>query len=413
MSEKSNGHHEDHGHIHLHYQPALPIPNGKVCLWLFLSTEIMFFAGLIGTYIVLRFGAPDGTWPSVHDVHLEEFWGTLNTFVLICSSVSIVLALEAAKSNKTSLAKIWLGVTFFLGSVFLGIKMYEYNSKFSHGVYPSQNDRMIYDKPDVYYLAAVRTRLGDLRADLEEEKNANEGELSEAKQERLDLVVDLQQNMSKWTDTAIAMSDDPFYQRKMMVNLAYHVYPLHRQEDELGIERGEDHHVVEAKFWDNEKERLNEQQESLRKERDQVQKQLDDLKAKKTALDEGQSLSDEEEAAIVSSDDRLVEIDAKLAAIEGRLDLVKELNELPHGLNEEHHWLNLPIHIPSGNMWASTYFLLTGFHALHVVVGLLIFALVLPLRLDATKANLLENTGLYWHFVDLVWIFLFPLLYLF
>ena len=39
------------------YQPALPIPNGKTCLWLFLSTEIMFFAGLIGTYIVLRFGA--------------------------------------------------------------------------------------------------------------------------------------------------------------------------------------------------------------------------------------------------------------------------------------------------------------------------------------------------------------------
>ncbi len=42
------------------YQPALPIPNGKTCLWLFLSTEIMFFAGLIGTYIVLRFGAVPG-----------------------------------------------------------------------------------------------------------------------------------------------------------------------------------------------------------------------------------------------------------------------------------------------------------------------------------------------------------------
>ncbi len=50
-------HHDDHdsghGHIKLEYQPALPIPNGKLCLWLFLSTEIMFFAGLIGTYITL------------------------------------------------------------------------------------------------------------------------------------------------------------------------------------------------------------------------------------------------------------------------------------------------------------------------------------------------------------------------
>ena len=52
------------------YQPALPIPNGKTCLWLFLSTEIMFFAGLIGTYIVLRFGAI--AWPAPHDVHLQR-----------------------------------------------------------------------------------------------------------------------------------------------------------------------------------------------------------------------------------------------------------------------------------------------------------------------------------------------------
>ena len=51
--------HAPHGG--LQYQPALPIPNGKTCLWLFLSTEIMFFAGLIGAYIVLRFGA--AAWP--------------------------------------------------------------------------------------------------------------------------------------------------------------------------------------------------------------------------------------------------------------------------------------------------------------------------------------------------------------
>ena len=80
------------------YQPALPIPNGKTCLWLFLSTEIMFFAGLIGTYIVLRFGAV--AWPAPHDVHLSEPIGAFNTFVLICSSVTVVLALEAAKLNQ-------------------------------------------------------------------------------------------------------------------------------------------------------------------------------------------------------------------------------------------------------------------------------------------------------------------------
>ena len=69
--------------------------------------------------------------------------------------------------------------------------------------------------------------------------------------------------------------------------------------------------------------------------------------------------------------------------------------------------------IPSGNMFASTYFLLTGFHAIHVAVGLLVFGLALTMRLDAGRVVFIENIGLYWHFVDLVWIFLFPLLYLF
>jgi hypothetical protein len=84
-----------------------------------------------------------------------------------------------------------------------------------------------------------------------------------------------------------------------------------------------------------------------------------------------------------------------------------------HGLNDQYSWLKLPIMIPGGPMWASTYFLLTGFHALHVLVGLIVFFLLFFLVLDRSRANLVENIGLYWHFVDLVWIFLFPLLYLF
>ena len=84
------------------------------------------------------------------------------------------------------------------------------------------------------------------------------------------------------------------------------------------------------------------------------------------------------------------------------------------GLNDRLHWLKMPIVIPGGNMWASTYFLMTGFHALHVLVGLITFAIMLGMMpFTAAKAGVIENVGLYWHFVDLVWIFLFPLLYLF
>jgi len=83
------------------------------------------------------------------------------------------------------------------------------------------------------------------------------------------------------------------------------------------------------------------------------------------------------------------------------------------GFNDKYPWLRLPIMIPGGPLWASTYFLLTGFHALHVLLGIIVFALLLCVTIDRTRANFVENIGLYWHFVDLVWIFLFPLLYLF
>ena len=116
----------------------------------------MFFAGLIGTYIVLRFGAPN--WPLPREVHLSEPIGAFNTFVLICSSVTVVLGLEAARANKASSAKGWLLLTLVLGSVFLGVKMYEYSAKFSHGIYPWRPHSLIYERAD------LELRLGRLRA---------------------------------------------------------------------------------------------------------------------------------------------------------------------------------------------------------------------------------------------------------
>ena len=62
---------------------CLPLPTGKVAIWLFLVTEIMFFTALIGTYIILRHGTPANSifkWPAPHQVHLNEAIGAINTF---------------------------------------------------------------------------------------------------------------------------------------------------------------------------------------------------------------------------------------------------------------------------------------------------------------------------------------------
>jgi cytochrome c oxidase subunit 3 len=84
----------------------------------------------------------------------------------------------------------------------------------------------------------------------------------------------------------------------------------------------------------------------------------------------------------------------------------------------EPYHVSLPLTpaIPFGNLWASCYFAMTGFHALHVLGGLVIFVILLYMglrnRLGPKHETMLELVGLYWHFVDIVWIFLFPLLYL-
>ena len=82
---------------------GLPLPNGKLAMWLFLVTEIMFFTALIGVYLILRNGTPDHSpfhWPAPHEVHLVEWIGALNTFVLICSSLTVVLAHHAVVIGK-------------------------------------------------------------------------------------------------------------------------------------------------------------------------------------------------------------------------------------------------------------------------------------------------------------------------
>src|SRR5438309_9157510 len=117
---------------------GLPLSNGKLAIWLFLVTEIMFFTALIGVYIILRNGTPTKAepWPKPHQVHLIEWVGALNTFVLICSSLTVVLAHYALTKGNVGRAVGYVGVTLLLGTVFLVVKGFEYTSKYQHDILP-------------------------------------------------------------------------------------------------------------------------------------------------------------------------------------------------------------------------------------------------------------------------------------
>jgi cytochrome c oxidase subunit 3 len=282
-----------------------PVPTGKLAMWIFLATEIMFFTGLIGTYIVLRNGTPSAAepWPIPEQVHLIEWVGALNTFVLICSSVTVVLAHYALTKGNVGRAVQYIGVTLALGAVFLVIKGFEYNSKIQHDILPGHVFDRLEGRRGTEYINKVQAQLTHI-------------------------------------------VDNP---------------------DQIQRVRNADEKQV-------------------------VLKEARELR-EKLELKDGRS-------AITPT------------------ELGKQVNHLLEEHEElfEKNGLHLAAVIPFGNLWASCYFAMTGFHALHVLGGLVIFVIMLVMaalgRFGLQHALFLELTGLYWHFVDIVWIFLFPLLYL-
>jgi cytochrome c oxidase subunit 3 len=97
-------------------------------MWLFLVTEIMFFGGLFTAYVVYRSVHPAAFVAASHE--LDITLGGINTAVLICSSLTMVLAVNAAQLGRRNALVWFLILTILLGAAFLGIKGVEYHEKF-------------------------------------------------------------------------------------------------------------------------------------------------------------------------------------------------------------------------------------------------------------------------------------------
>jgi len=126
-------------------RPDTGLTNPKIGIWLFLASEVMLFGALFASYILLRVGAPAGTWPAHGAVYLDVPLATLNTAVLISSSVTMVMAWASlmrqrqAGTNDLKKYRLYMGATVAFGFVFLIIKYFEYTAKFHHGWFPSTN----------------------------------------------------------------------------------------------------------------------------------------------------------------------------------------------------------------------------------------------------------------------------------
>lgn len=323
-------HPPSHGHAVPPIKMGLAIPNSKLCMWLFLGTEIMFFTAFIGTYIVLRVGSRG--WPTDPEVtHIKVFWGGLNTFVLILSSYFVVVAHEAMGEHNFAKARQFLQMTFALACVFLGIKAYEYYGKIDHDILPgriAENDQQAKVKVLRESEAAVSYRLDRLVKGL---------------------------NSLKIEYTKPDPANDQTKLRAVI------------QEAVGKLEATNSPSLADYKGFL------------------EMDKQFGALKQ-----------------AILAEQITAKEVAEKLASLRA---------------NENWGSVFSHVHDPHpilyGNIFASCYFIMTGFHAIHVIVGMILFGIVLAQGVKLERwHDFVENSGLYWHFVDLVWIFLFPLLYI-
>ena len=112
-------------------RPDTGLANGKLGIWLFLASEVMLFGALFSTYIILRTGAVE--WPHGE---LNVWLGMFNTFVLIGSSVTMVMAWASLKMHDWSKHRLFLGLTLLLSATFLVVKYFEYSEHLTKGEGP-------------------------------------------------------------------------------------------------------------------------------------------------------------------------------------------------------------------------------------------------------------------------------------
>jgi cytochrome c oxidase subunit III len=271
-----------------------PTPPGKIAIWLFLASEIMFFIGVLGTYIILRSGEPQIF--AEHALALSKPWAALNTLVLIFSSLTMALAVDAAQKANRSRVVLMLALTLLCAFGFMVIKTIEYTGKFTHYTAvakdPADKKVYIYDGHGHYegdgtlVLHGVRAPVPEGRFDIH------------------------------WIS-------------------------------EQGVER--------------------------------------------LAGTGGEGVAHAAEGASIKH----------------------EVGEHPEYRLAKANVAQAINYGPWKNIFYACYFTLTGIHGLHVVGGIVAIGLLLAQAIRGKVfAPHTEYVGLYWHFVDLVWIFLFPLLYL-
>ena len=122
--------HDDHGHGAAH-ATSTGLSNNKMAMWLFIGSECLLFGGLISTYMLYRGRHPADLGPDqIYDIPFTS----VSSFILLMSSLTMVLAVSAASMKDDRRTNLWLTITALLGATFVGGQVYEFTSFYREGL---------------------------------------------------------------------------------------------------------------------------------------------------------------------------------------------------------------------------------------------------------------------------------------
>jgi len=349
-------------------RPDTGLWNAKVAIWLFLASEVMLFGGLFSGYVFERIGAQPGMWP--HGL-MDVRWGTLNTIILIASSITAVFAWGAVKMRRFNEYRLWLGITVLLGLTFLCIKIFiEYNAKFNHfGVFIKQD------------------KISKYEANLGNDYAAKKG-----LPPRYEISGDLEEVKIDRTDADASILDP----------LVRSIDADAEPQDSQGIQ------TIKIKSWHD----YGALQNALLITPGAVTNPEEKDPGKWVRKPDGASLvSYTIKMDTINSDPANPKYDRPQLA--GRVNSGEEKTVKASDVDFASYFT------PNHSTFLGSYYLITILHALHIVGGLIVFTyFLLPVSVRFYQrdpehfANRVEVSCIYWHFVDLVWMFAFPVFYL-
>jgi heme/copper-type cytochrome/quinol oxidase subunit 3 len=441
----------------VHPRPDTGLFNAKIGIWLFLASEVMLFGGLFSAYIFLRLGA-DYPWP-VHDLDVTlGFW---NTIVLIASSVTVVMAWACLKLRKFGWYRINMAITVLCAGIFMFNKSLEYGAKFKHyavkltdgtiltghlpagyqvkfgeatelslGI-PVKKSAVTADPVDhvLPYIEGTapkfKTEDGkEITLDKTTFAELRSAAIAKAKADKKDSatvkltatapfkVAAKPSEIFGYTDTTITFRDGTTATGKLIDDkMTLEVDGI----DARGVAQPEKSLAFDHRYLAN-------WQKAFVANREH---HISEFEHKFPTRDKARS-------ATLQKESLYFKLHSATPPAEGAAHGDKHGAEAhapadSHGHGEAHHptvilekkditfFSNFT---PKLNTYYAIYFTLTGLHGAHVVAGALVLAYFLVFDNKRLKkdpehlANRVEVGGLFWHFVDLVWIFLFPLLYL-